>query len=189
MPARSSTAAAIIRRLACNRGSVARTAEANLGSTASDRSICSNSRCSCSESGTALLPGREADPVWIDKSVTAARRLLSRKFTRASHGRKAGRWSGCAVFLSSGRPGGPGILLSWRRSTVSVDAEAVLEQTRRAHDIRTEPGRGGVGGPLGLSPAVVPLTQRELPRCPVGRGQAFDPHSEKANPHARPRRL
>src|SRR5207249_4060108 len=45
----------------------ARTAEANLGSSASDRSICSNSRCSCSESGTALLPVVESRPEWTDR--------------------------------------------------------------------------------------------------------------------------
>src|SRR6185503_19026149 len=56
-PPRKRTAATTMRRRAWKRGSLARTAEANLGSSASDRSICSNSRCSCSESGTALLPG------------------------------------------------------------------------------------------------------------------------------------
>ncbi len=50
------------RRRAWKRGSLARTAEANLGSSASDCSICSNSRCSCSESGTAHLPGHVGRP-------------------------------------------------------------------------------------------------------------------------------
>src|SRR5690242_19785853 len=85
----------------------------------------------------------------------------------------------------SGRPAGSGILLSWRWSTVSVDAEPVLEQAGRAHDVGAEPGGGGVGGPLGVAPAVIPLTQGELPRSAVGRGQALDPHAEQTNPHAR----
>src|SRR5437870_416557 len=62
MPPRNRTAAATMRRRAWKRGSLARTAEANLGSSASDRSICSNSRCSCPESGPALLPVVEGRP-------------------------------------------------------------------------------------------------------------------------------
>src|SRR5205814_9428350 len=55
---------------------------------------------------------------------------------------------------TSGRPARSSILLSWRWSTVSVDPEPVFQQARRAHDVGAEPGCGGVGGPLGVAPAV-----------------------------------
>ena len=79
-----------------------------LGSSASDRSICSNSRCSCSESGTALLPGRDgptrrrADRPWT------ADRLLTRKSTRGLRGSESGttveRGSNFSAVRRSDRP-------------------------------------------------------------------------------------
>jgi len=82
---------------AWNRGSVARTAEANLGSSASDRSICSNSRCSCSESGTALLPGHQCRSS-MERRTVAAGRLLTGKSTRGYAGRKAAQCSALGIF-------------------------------------------------------------------------------------------
>src|SRR5689334_22289844 len=82
---------------------------------------------------------------------------------------------------SSGRPARSGILLSGWRSTVSVDPEPVFEQACRAHDVGAEPGGGRVDGPLGVPPAVISLTQGELSRGAVGRGEALDPHSQQAN--------
>jgi hypothetical protein len=70
-PSSTAMTAPIIRRRACKRGSVDRTAEANFRSSSSDRSICSSSRCSCSDNGTARpFPAIAADPV--DRTPYAA---------------------------------------------------------------------------------------------------------------------
>src|SRR5205807_3669700 len=182
-PARTRTTATITRRRAWKRGSDARTAEANLGSSASDRSICSNSRCSCSESGTALLPGQRCRPA-MDRRTVTARWLLTRKSTRGYAGRKAGRGSGVGIFLSrflgSAIPG-PGSARPVRSAWLSGGTQ----EAGRTNRGRSEPGDGGVGGPFRLRPAPLPGTERELPGGAIGVEQPLDPDADEADAVAR----
>ena len=153
------TAATISRRRAWNAGSLARTAEANFGSSASDRSICSNSRCSCSESGTALLPGHDGRHLPEVDRPCAAGRLL-RVSLRGRHG---GSESGTTMAEPDFTP---------RR--IGVD-----QKTGRTDGPTPEPGGHGVGGRLRLPPAVLRLAEGELagrprrrPAPPPGRRPA-----------------
>src|SRR5262249_1263919 len=163
-----------MRRRAWNRGSLLRTAEANLGSSASDRSICSNSRCSCSESGTALLPGQDVDPDGsTDRNSRVAAYPQVYEGVSGSESRSA---SAVAFFPGRAAPG----RVPRSRATGPLRAAqlAGAQEAGRAYRGGAEPGDRGVGGPFRLGPAVLARAQSRLAGRPTGLDQPFDAYPD-----------
>ena len=150
------------RRRAWKRGSLARTAEANLGSSASDRSICSNSRCSCSESGTALLPGHIGRPGRADRPWQP---------------------TGClpASLRGGSRVGKRDDLMVGSDFRLGAAMIACRDRLAGRYDGPPESGSRGVGRRLRLPPAALRRTQDELARRRSGRGQPLHPYADQTD--------